>query len=261
MQDFIRAYVPLFLKPTLVLSQLRAVQAKQMNKISPRLCQEEGLLSGPERSQFSSWRASEPGAAWTKEPERRSIRKIFSQWLCISPFLAQTVRYVPPRSPRVCCSSAPSFPGSLICRWALRSAPRRSQRHSPTPPITRCRKTPHTHLKKHSLEALGSNNHTSDVSSRGPRYFKTLQYGDVTGCPVFMVANERGRWTIIRVSVRKFMEKSSTISPLNFQTPLYNHVAPTSDMYIITFGQFTNGTESQELAFHYRDLKNILGEI
>lgn len=57
------------------------------------------------------------------------------------------------------------------------------------------------------------------------------------------------------------MEKSSTISPLNFQTPLYNHVAPTSDMYIITFGQFTNGTESQELAFHYRDLKNILGEI
>lgn len=30
-------------------------------EISPRMCQEAGLLSGPERSQFSSWRAIEPG--------------------------------------------------------------------------------------------------------------------------------------------------------------------------------------------------------
>lgn len=78
-------------------------------KISPRMCQEEGLLSGPERSQFSSWRASEPGLPG-RGTRNRVNSYFFSQQLRNSRLLGQTARLRPSLRSASVLQLCPEFP-------------------------------------------------------------------------------------------------------------------------------------------------------
>lgn len=70
LRDFLQPYFSaargLFLNKT--------KKKKKEKEISPRTCQEGGLLSGPLRSQFSLWRESESMLPGQKEPERGWLR-------------------------------------------------------------------------------------------------------------------------------------------------------------------------------------------
>lgn len=120
--------------------------SKKNEKSHPECVKKKGCCQ--DQSEVSSHRGEEATQCCPDKRTRKRVGSYFSFPKIIPPF---SVRLLVTSLCALSECAAPSFPGSLICRWALRSAPRRSQRHSPTPPITRCRKTPHTHLKKHSL--------------------------------------------------------------------------------------------------------------
>lgn len=154
-------------------------------EISPRMYQEEGLLSGPERSQFSSWRGSDSMLPGQKNQKEGRFVFFFSK--NYSPFLGQTVSYVPLRAWWVCCPEFPRLSHLQV------SAPlsTKAQPASLSNPSYHSVQENSTHALKETL--VGALDQTAALltSFRGPRHFKSISYcegvavlwSDETVCP------------------------------------------------------------------------------